>query len=115
VKPEDELPVAVHVVDGHGLVTVLRITPAGNAFFRQVSISKGHLRARSQFKEAPEVWNQVKDIRRSRRVFLDETEDEKVPTYCKKGRHQVEIPMGELRQRATAFRGGGASTTLRVS
>jgi hypothetical protein len=46
VKTEQELLVAVRVVDQHGLVTVVRITPAGNAFFRRrVDLVEDHAEA----------------------------------------------------------------------
>ncbi len=113
MKTEQELPVAARIVDKHGLVAVLRITPAGNAFFRQTVISKGHLRAREQG-WGPE-WGKLGDIHGGRRIFLDETSDETVPTYCSKGRHQVEIPIPDLRHRAAAFKAGEPMTNVVVS
>jgi hypothetical protein len=40
MKPANELPVAVRIVDQHGLVTVVRVTPSGNAFLHVVQGSK---------------------------------------------------------------------------
>jgi hypothetical protein len=115
MKSETELPVAVRVVDRHGLVVVLRITPAGNAFFRGNMLSKGRLRAQVQ-RWPVEMRDDAKDIRRSKRVFLDEVPPiETFPVYCSKGRHQVDIPINELRQRAEAFKAGERTTTLDVS
>jgi hypothetical protein len=123
MKAEQDLPVAVRVTDKHGQVTVVRITPAGNAFFHQVLKSKGRTRGKDQFPveslpttppTVEELEQSFRDVRRPARVFLDEIGDEAQTTYCSRGKHDVELPIADMREAASRFKGGAPTATLTV-
>jgi hypothetical protein len=112
MKAEQDLPVAVHVIcKKHGPVTAVKVTPSGNAFLRQVSLSKSRTRSAEWPKELRPL---ASNIRRGSRVFLDET-DEDISTLCNKGEHSILLPTLRLRQMVTEFkRGNGKPLTLKL-
>jgi hypothetical protein len=112
-ESEAKWPVAVRATDRHGLVTSVRIAPDGQAFFRRVDVSKGRLRPKEE--NWPEEWRELaKDIRQTRRIFLDDLEDDEVDTYCTRGRHAVNLPVAELRRDVAEFKAGHPTFKLAV-
>ena len=110
-KSVSELPVAVRVVDPHGVVVAVRMTPLGGALLHQVTRSKGNKRAIEE--EWPsEMHHMVKDIVAPRRVFLDDVTDQEIVTYCKKGEHNVEISVVLLREKVAMFKASGMPQKL---
>ena len=93
-------PVAVRVVDDHGLVTVARVGPEGP--YLQVS---RRLRGSGETLDDPNVH--IRSF-----VPLDQIGDDHV-TYCSKGRHDIAVPQG-LRNAVARFQAGGPPTKLKV-
>jgi hypothetical protein len=110
-KSVDGLPVAVRVVDRHGVVVGVRMTPKEGALLHQVRRSKGNKRAIEE--DWPPEWrDEVKDIVAPRRIFLDDFTDEAIITYCKKGEHNVEIRVDVLRHWVAVYKILGTTQEL---